>query len=105
MYLGIRAVIAKSFARIHLANLINFGIVPMVFKSPADYDAIEQGDVLEIKGIRAALKKGEEDIAVQDTTKKKTIELIIAASPRQREMLIAGGLLNLTRARAQTEAN
>jgi aconitate hydratase len=97
MYLGVKAVLVKSFARIHLANLINFGIVPMTFANAADYDGIAQGDVLEMDGLKAALKKGAETFAVRNATKKKTYTAQLSLSARQREMLLAGGLLNLTR--------
>lgn len=81
MYLGVRAVLAKSFARIHRANLINFGIAPLVFASPADYDKIEQGEQLEIDFDNL-------------TIKNKDIKLKCELSPRQDEILRAGGLLN-----------
>jgi aconitase A len=58
MYLGVKAVVAKSFERIHMANLVNFGIVPLVFENPADYDAIAQGDELVIEGFKKALETG-----------------------------------------------
>ena len=57
-YLGIRAKIAKSFARIHKANLINFGILPLIFKNPADYDAVKQGDKVVFKGVRSLVASG-----------------------------------------------
>jgi aconitate hydratase len=99
MYLGVRAVLAKLFARIHLANLINFGIVPLTFVNPADYGAVAQGHVLEIRGLKAALKKGAENIEVRNASNRKTVVVRLDFSARQREILVAGGLLNLTRLR------
>ena len=97
MSLGLRAVLAKSFARIHLANLINFGIVPMTFVDPKDYDAVKQGDEMEIPRLRRALSQGADTIEVRNVTRRQTIPMALSLSPRQREILIAGGLLNLTR--------
>ncbi len=100
MYLGLKAVLVKSFARIHQANLINFGIAPLTFANPKDYANIAQGDQLEIPGLKKALNKGDETIEVQNVTKKKTIVANLDLSERQRKMLVAGGLLNLTKANA-----
>jgi aconitate hydratase len=96
MYLGVKAVVAKSFERIHAANLVNFGIVPLTFKNPGDYDAIEQGDKLEVGDFRKAIEKGEA-IKLTDSTKGKTIELEADLSDRQRKIVAAGGLLNYTK--------
>ena len=93
LYLGVRAVIAKSFARIHAANLVNAGILPLTFKDPADYDALEQGDRLEISGIDAGLESG----TVYLQAGGRRTELHCAFSPRQRAILRAGGLLNYTK--------
>lgn len=95
LYLGIRAVVAKSFARIHSANLVNAGILPLCFADPADYDKIEQGDELELPGVREKIAAGA-DIELLDKTRGVTIPLTCGVSPRQREMLLAGGLLNYT---------
>ncbi len=95
MYLGVKAVIAKSFERIHAANLINFGIIPLTFKNPADYDAIDQGDSLEIADVRRAIESGSA-ITLKDVTKKKDIECMATLSERQRKIVLAGGLLNYT---------
>ncbi|MDR1996755.1 MAG: aconitate hydratase [Candidatus Margulisbacteria bacterium] len=108
MYLGIRAVIAKSFARIHKANLINFGILPLTFVNPADYAGIPQGAELKIANITAALKAKKNifaDIAVssggaapsgaaQGQTPAARLELTYDLSDRDREILIVGGMLN-----------
>jgi aconitate hydratase len=99
LYLGVRAVIVKSFARIHCANLVNAGILPLVFENPADYDTIDQGDILALEGIDDAIKAGGK-VTLVNKTKNTTISLTCQASDRQREMLLAGGLLNYTRENA-----
>ncbi len=93
MYLGIRCVIAKSFARIHAANLINAGILPLTFENPEDYDALEQGAVLRLRHIRDGLSDGRIAVEAGD----KTIYGLCGLSPRQQKILLAGGLLNYTR--------
>ena len=95
LYLGVRAVIAKSFARIHAANLINMGILPLVFADEADYDAIHENDVLELTGLFEGLRLG--TITVLNTTSGKKYTVTCALSKRQREILLAGGLLAYTR--------
>ncbi len=99
MYLGVQAVIAKSFARIHRANLINFGILPLVFEDPADYDRIDQDDVLVMKGLKRALQ-GDAPFLVRNETKGRDFLVSHGLSPRQREVVLAGGLLNFTKQRA-----
>ncbi len=94
LYLGIRAVIAKSFARIHQANLVNAGIVPLTFADPADYDSIDEGASLEIKDFRAAINGADTLTAVIGG---KSVSLTISLTERQRAILLAGGLLNYTR--------
>ena len=94
LYLGVRAVIAKSFARIHVANLINAGILPLTFKDPADYDAISQGDRLALRDIHAGMDKG--CIQLTDLTTGKTYDLACDFTERQKDMLKAGGLLAYT---------
>ena len=96
MFLGVKAVIAKSFERIHAANLINFGILPLMFSRDADYEGIDAGNELEIAGIAEALKQGTE-LMLEDKTAKKRIPLNYSLSGRQREILLAGGMLNYTR--------
>ncbi|OGW34230.1 MAG: aconitate hydratase [Nitrospirae bacterium GWC2_56_14] len=100
MYLGVRAVIAKSFERIHAANLINFGILPLTFANEADYDAIGANDRVEISGIMDALRKGEE-LALSDKTNGKNAALKYSLSTRQRDILLAGGMLNYTKMNAK----
>ena len=93
MYLGIRCVIAKSFARIHAANLINAGILPLTFENPEDYDQITQGDRLSITDITAGIKMG--CLTVQ--TGEKKIRVQCDLTTRQQKILLAGGLLNFTK--------
>lgn len=94
-YLGIRAKIAKNFARIHKSNLVNFGIVPLEFKDESDYEKIQQGDTIRIPAMRQALERGEEEITA--FVNGKHVATRLAISRRQREMLLAGGLLNQAR--------
>ena len=96
LYLGIKAVVAKSFARIHVANLINFGIVPMTLANPDDYDKFAEGDQIEIQGFAAAVENANEAILVNKTT-GATAKLVLTLSARQRQMLLAGGCLNYTK--------
>ena len=95
MYLGVRCVIAKSFARIHIANLINAGILPLTFENPADYDDLEQDNTLRMTGIRAGMEKGR--ITVTDTTTGKSFTALCNLTERQQAILMAGGLLNYTK--------
>ena len=95
MYLGVRAVVAKSFARIHAANLINYGILPLTFVNAGDYDRLAQGDNLTISGIFAGLESGE--FTLTDRTTGETFALACELSPRQSEILRDGGLLAYTR--------
>ncbi|MBN2049954.1 MAG: aconitate hydratase [Spirochaetales bacterium] len=92
MYLGIRAVIAKSFARIHRANLINFGILPLTMDNPADYDALEQGDILVLEGLRHSLEKGT-PIQARNLTNNRFFSLSHGCAGRTAAILQAGGLL------------
>lgn len=97
-YLGVRVKLVKSFARIHKANLINFGIVPMTFADPGDYDKINQEDTVSIKGLRAALESGADTVNVTHADGKE-IKANIDLSERDREILVAGSLLNWVRTR------
>lgn len=96
LYLGVKAVLVKSFARIHCANLANAGILPLIFKNEADYDKIDQMDELELKNVRKAIEDNA-PVIVSDKTKGIEIETEAVLSQRQREMVLAGGLLNYTR--------
>jgi aconitate hydratase len=91
-YLGVRAKIVKSFARIHKSNLVNFGIVPLEFTNPGDYDKISQGDTIHIPDIRERVARGDEVIPLSINGKEIKARLVI--SERHRRILIAGGLLN-----------
>ena len=90
MYLGVKAVLAKSIERIHRANLINFGIVPFTFEDPSDYDKISAGDKLTLKGIRAAV---EGDGVLEVKGPKGTFRVKTALSDREKHLLLCGGLL------------
>jgi len=96
LYLGVKAVIVKSFARIHCANLVNAGIVPLVFKNGKDYDGIDQMDELELPDIYSAIENGSK-IIVNNKTKGNSFEAEAVISDRQRKMILAGGLLNYTK--------
>ena len=96
LYLGVKAVIAKSFARIHVANLINFGIVPMTLANEADYDKIAEGDEIYIEGFREAIEKADRAVLVNRKNSTR-VELILNFTARQREILLAGGTLNYTK--------
>ena len=95
MYLGIRCVVAKSFARIHVANLINAGILPLTFENPADYDALQPGAQLRIDGIRAGMAAG--SLMLTDTTAGRSYPAVCSLTERQQAILLAGGLLNYTK--------
>ncbi|MGH8960365.1 MAG: aconitate hydratase [Jatrophihabitantaceae bacterium] len=95
-YLGLRVVIAKSFARIHWSNLANFGIVPLEFEDPDDYQSIEQGDVLRLAGLREALTAGDV-LTAENTGKGRQIRLRHRLSPRQIDAVLAGGQIPLLR--------
>ena len=96
LYLGIKAVIVKSFARIHVANLINAGILPLTFKNEADYDRISLMDDIVLPDVRACLEQGK-DVTLENRTTGESFPLNAAFSRRQVEMLLAGGLLDYTR--------
>ncbi len=98
LYLGVKAVIAKSFARIHAANLINNGIIPITFENPDDYDRFELGDELELPDVRNRILNGD-PISIVNTTKNLTFTGVVSLSERQKQMLCAGGLLNYTKNR------
>ncbi|OLC16967.1 MAG: hypothetical protein AUH26_01985, partial [Candidatus Rokubacteria bacterium 13_1_40CM_69_96] len=95
MYLGVRAVLAKSFARIHRANLINWGVVPLTFEDPSAYDALERDDRLRLDGLRAALASGDR-VSVLDTRLGRRFSASCVLTTRERDILLAGGLLAQT---------
>ncbi len=96
LYLGVKAVITKSFARIHCANLINAGILPLTFQNAEDYDKITQGDELSLKGIKEAIMNNEPAILVNLTTNEE-YAINYDLSQRQKDIILAGGLLNYTK--------
>lgn len=96
LYLGIKAVITKSFARIHCANLINAGILPLNFENEADYDKITQGDELSLPNIKEEIEAGK-PVVLKNLTTGKSYELKYDLSKRQKDIILAGGLLNYTR--------
>jgi aconitate hydratase len=96
MFLGIQAVIAKSFARIHRSNLINFGILPLLFKDARDYEKIEQGDRLVIQDIKQSLT-GDQNYTVSNKTKNYTFEVVSNLNDREKEIILSGGLLPNTK--------
>lgn len=96
MYLGIKAVIAKSFARIHRSNLINFGILPLQFRNFSDYNMLEMGDVLLIKDIKSSINDGQ-IYTVINQTKDYTFEVESSLNEREKEIIMAGGLLPYTK--------
>jgi aconitate hydratase len=95
MYLGIKAIIAKSFARIHKDNLVNFGILPLTFENVADYDAIDDGDALELADLRNSLTAGD-TVVLKNKTKGTEINLVHGFTQRQVDTILAGGKLNYT---------
>ncbi len=101
LYLGVKAVVTKSFARIHQANLVNAGIIPMVFERSEDYDRISQMDELELPNIREAVKKGSAELV--NKTTGETITVLCQLSERQKDIILAGGLLNYTKLTAAAE--
>ena len=100
LYLGIKAVVAKSYARIHCANLANAGLIPLQFVDEADYDRIDQMDELRLPRIKEELKQGTQ-VTLEDATKGFTIQVEAQLTQRQREMVLAGGLLNYTKHQAE----
>lgn len=96
LYLGVKAVLVKSFARIHRSNLINAGILPLTFVNEADYDAISEGDELAIPDVKNLILKGSEITVINKTTGKE-IPVLCELSERTRDIILAGGLLNYTK--------
>jgi aconitate hydratase len=103
LHLGIRAVIAKSFARIHRRNLVSQGILPLRFKDESDYDKFEQGQKWELSDVRSHLENGDEEIParMEDGTE---VTLLAEYSPRERDILLAGGILRQLRQEADPSA-
>jgi aconitate hydratase len=98
MYLGIKAILTKSYARIHRSNLINFGVLPLTFEDPDEFSKIQQGDRLRITQLRSA-PQGEGLLMIENVTQKRILNVSHGLNSRQRQILLAGGLLNYTRER------
>ena len=97
LYLGVKAVLVKSFARIHRANLINAGILPLTFVNEADYDKINQGDQLVLADVRKAVAEGKSELTVVNKTNGAEIPVLCELSGRTKDIMLAGGLLDFTR--------
>lgn len=97
LYLGVKAVLVKSFARIHRANLINAGILPLTFVNEADYDKIAQGDQLVLAGVRKAVEDGKTELTVVNKTSGAEIPVLCELTGRTKDIMLAGGLLDYTR--------
>lgn len=97
LYLGIKAVLVKSFARIHRANLINAGILPLTFVNENDYDKISQGDEITIENVRADIEAGKTQLTVTNKTTGDEIPVLCELTGRTRDIILAGGLLDYTR--------
>ncbi|HEX2134661.1 MAG TPA: aconitate hydratase [Microvirga sp.] len=98
-FLGLRAVLARSFARIHWQNLVNFGVLPLTFADPADYDRLGVGDVIELSDVHAVLRSGGKEIAAKVNGGRSTMALRHDLSSRQIDLLLAGGVINWLRDR------
>lgn len=96
-FLGVQAVVAKSFARIHRRNLISQGLVPLTFVNEADYDDIQLGDEWDIPDVRGALERGEQQLRLRIVGADRQIPLATVFTPRERQILLAGGLIAYTR--------
>lgn len=97
LYLGVKAVLVKSFARIHRANLINAGILPLTFVNESDYDSISQGDILLLANIRKSIEDGKANLVVENKTTGKAIPVLCELTGRTKDIILAGGLLDYTR--------
>ena len=97
LYLGVKAVLVKSFARIHRANLINAGILPLTFVHEADYDKIAQGDELELADVRKHVEAGETTLTLVNKTTGAEIPVLCELTGRTKDIILAGGLLDYTR--------
>ena len=95
MFMGVKTVIAKSFERIHKANLVNFGILPLTFSNESDYDKIEQGDELTIPDVRKSVKENRSKVLVKNITKNIEFDAECDLSERERQMILAGGALSI----------
>ncbi len=103
LYLGVKAVLVKSFARIHRANLINAGILPLTFVNEADYDKIDQGDEIAIMSVRASVEADKTELIVADKTKGIEIPVLCELTGRTKDIILAGGLLDYTRVQLENK--
>ena len=101
LYLGVKAVFAKSFARIHKTNLINSGIIPLVFENPEDYDDVEEGDELFIENVPSQVKKG--IVKIKNLANGKEYKMLLNITVRQKEIMVQGGLLNLVKSKGSVK--
>jgi len=101
LYLGIRAVLAKSFARIHRANLVNNGIIPLIFKNPEDYDNVNEMDELLIENTFFQVKRG--IVKIKNLTKGKEYKMLLNITASQKEIIVQGGLLNLVKSKGSAK--
>jgi aconitate hydratase len=101
MYLGIKAILTKSYARIHRSNLINFGILPLIFKDPDEFNGIQQGDRLRITQLRRSLEEGG-PLRIENITQERVFEVSHGLNSREKDIVLAGGLLNYTRNHAES---
>ena len=101
LYLGIRVVLAKSFARIHQANLVNNGIIPLIFKNPEDYDNVKEMDELLIENTLFQVKKG--IVKIKNLTNGKIYKMLLNITERQKEIIVQGGLLNLVKSKGSVK--
>lgn len=92
LYLHVRGVLAKSFARIHRANLINNGILPLEFANESDYDRFDRDDEIVLPDVRREVSESAGKVTVQNVTKGFTVQMNLSVTDRQRDMLLAGGL-------------
>ena len=104
LHLGIRAIVAKSFARIHRRNLIGQGILPLVFANETDYKRVSQGDSWKIESAREVVASGETKLVAKSGAETE-IELQVRLLPREREILLAGGMLKYLQAEVRTQSN
>ncbi len=102
-FLGLRVVLARSFARIHWQNLVNFGVLPLTFADPADYDRLEIGDAIELSGVHAALRSGTKEMEARVNRGRSAVALRHDLSPRQVDLLLCGGVINWLRDRLPPE--
>jgi aconitate hydratase len=93
MFFGVKAIIAKSFARIHRNNLINYAVLPLTFINERDYDTTEPGDQLEIREVQRHIAESASHILVHNRTKQTTLEVSLQLTARERQIVLAGGLL------------